>query len=295
MWTATPPTATLSDHLDACETGMEENLAARLRTQRDLLETLSLEFRKAAHLGTCWNLSKSKFHVPNIPDSELIKLYRYHFVRRNGRKYYDQILSNALLKRCPLCEDGQVSTLDHFLPKKHYPALSVDPWNLVPACRDCNTELRAMSATSPEDEHIHPYFWQDTEEWLFGVVHQSDSPFIEFSVRTPNSWDTLKTKRVENHFKRLGLKERFAVASATGIVQTTASLGSLLITGDPERVRSHLEEVTAHLLSTFGANYWRTAMLKTLASESWYWDWWIWQDSTPRVVPRLSHSATLQA
>lgn len=40
---------------------------------------------------------------------------------------------------CPLCELDRISTLDHFLPKEHFPAYTIHPKNLVPCCSTCNS------------------------------------------------------------------------------------------------------------------------------------------------------------
>ncbi len=46
---------------------------------------------------------------------------------------------------CAIC-DADINaggrTIDHFLPKSQYPALSVHPANLVPLCKPCNSEVK---------------------------------------------------------------------------------------------------------------------------------------------------------
>jgi hypothetical protein len=87
------------------------------------------EFPRDAIVGGC------------VTTSEMMAVYTGRFVPKgsNGREIYNAIVSAAPLGRCPICAVGQVTTLDHHLPKAHYPVLSVTPNNLVPSCTWCQT------------------------------------------------------------------------------------------------------------------------------------------------------------
>ncbi|TGA97710.1 hypothetical protein E4665_11460 [Sporolactobacillus shoreae] len=71
-----------------------------------------------------------------------MKVYTQKMVPKSqlGRPYYDLFLSLPPNEKCPYCGQKKVSTLDHFLPKSVYTPLIVTPTNLVPSCKDCNTE-----------------------------------------------------------------------------------------------------------------------------------------------------------
>ena len=79
---------------------------------------------------------KHQFFGKCLPasENELKKLYKDHFVKS---RYYGEIIQNT--EWCPYCEVRPVKTLDHFLPQR-YAALTIVSQNLIPACRDCNTE-----------------------------------------------------------------------------------------------------------------------------------------------------------
>lgn len=68
---------------------------------------------------------------------KLIKLYSKLYNNKVAKLYYDAICSTS--NKCPFCEFGQVATLDHYLPKLKFPIFSILPYNLVPCCRDCNS------------------------------------------------------------------------------------------------------------------------------------------------------------
>lgn len=77
------------------------------------------------------------------------KLNRTEFL-----KAYEQPEANGTLYVCPVCDkeisdedlddDIAVCDLDHFFPKSVYPFLSVHPYNLIPACKECNSKFHGI-------------------------------------------------------------------------------------------------------------------------------------------------------
>src|SRR5262245_19880217 len=80
--------------------------------------------------------------------SEMVAVYDNRLVKKTapGRRIYDKIFTSAPNDKCPLCGHRNVKTLDHYLPKALFPALTVTPINLIPACSDCN---KAKLSTAP--------------------------------------------------------------------------------------------------------------------------------------------------
>lgn len=125
--------------------------------------------------------------IAPVVDDELKALYENQMVKNPspGRRAYDDIMAAARGK-CPFCGHNRVKTLDHFLPKNNYPEFSILPLNLVPCCRDCNSDgKRTARPTGVEDQYLHPYYEDVTGiQWLeavtvFGIT---DSPTIVFFV-----------------------------------------------------------------------------------------------------------------
>lgn len=59
---------------------------------------------------------------------------------------------------CPMCGSMHSGTLDHYLPKNHYPVFSVFSKNLVPACK-CNSKRgEILLGPNPGERVLHPYF-----------------------------------------------------------------------------------------------------------------------------------------
>lgn len=103
-----------------------------------------------------------------------------------GRIYYDKLMSLPDHGRCPLCSQRVVSTLDHHLPKAHFPSLAVSPFNLIPACQDCNKTKSEDIPICSEEETLHPYY-DDVEAfvWVKAKIRESIPVAIEFYVEPP--------------------------------------------------------------------------------------------------------------
>ena len=73
-------------------------------------------------------------------NSDFVYLYDTHFVRKKswGRPIYDKLKLSARGNICPYCGQLPVRTLDHYLPKDTYGALSLVALNLIPSCHQCN-------------------------------------------------------------------------------------------------------------------------------------------------------------
>lgn len=134
------------------------------------------------------NSEKLQFLGESLPASrdELKKLYKEYFVHS---KYYGEIIQST--EWCPYCEVRLVKTLDHFLPQK-YSTLTIVSQNLIPACRDCNTDKRTTDSSI-----FHPYYDQaDWQSWL--------SVQLEFANRIIPTYQCIKTQSLsESLFNRI--------------------------------------------------------------------------------------------
>lgn len=99
--------------------------------------------------------------------SELKNLYKFADYKCL-KKHYDLIVLDNLLKEmrrknrfsrvCPTCQNDSVefTNLDHFLPKKFFPHLSLFNNNLIPICVKCNS-TGAKGEKIPKLPNLHPY------------------------------------------------------------------------------------------------------------------------------------------
>jgi 5-methylcytosine-specific restriction endonuclease McrA len=205
--------------------------------------------------------------------SELTKLYTQYLVPKNkpGREIYEELKVTANGK-CPFCGDiGHVTTLDHFLPKANFPLYSVLPRNLVPCCRDCNSEKLNAYAATKGCQPLHPYFDGDhffTTQWVVADVVDGAPPVVEFRVAPPPHWPLDDQRRVTAHFNEYGLAEKFGREAAADLPETMHMRRTIMQNLSPAEFSSHLKERSTSLHSP--VNNWRRIMFGALGESFWF-------------------------
>ncbi|WP_414617330.1 hypothetical protein [Yersinia intermedia] len=76
----------------------------------------------------------------------------------NERKYIGEMRRQHRQLLCPYCLRSNCRTLDHYFDKISYSELSLNIWNLVPTCGDCNFKKLSTHISSSSQRFIHPYF-----------------------------------------------------------------------------------------------------------------------------------------
>jgi hypothetical protein len=205
--------------------------------------------------------------------SHLTKLYTQYFVpdTKPARRVYEAIKVTANGK-CPLCGGvGHVRTLDHYLPKANFPLYSVLPTNLVPCCRDCNSEKLNAFATVRGGQTIHPYFDHDrffNEKWINARVIPCDPPVLEFFVAPPTNWHADDRSRVQAHFYEYGLADKFSVEAASDLPETIQTRRTTMSANSPLEFSTYLAEKGQTV--TLPVNNWRRVMFSALAADAWF-------------------------
>ena len=199
-------------------------------------------FKKAAHNGTVATFPRATT-VGQVTGAELSWVYTNRFARSKspGRVVYDQIMAAAVNGRCPMCGHRQVASLDHYLAKALFPALSVAPTNLVPTCSDCNKRNLDTAPESPREVLLHPYFDDvESEPWLVAAVRQTAPPSVEFSVAAPVAWPSVLAERVMHQFESLHLATLYASQAADELTNIRHALTMVFNAGGAAEVAAHL-------------------------------------------------------
>lgn len=227
------------------------------------------------NLYTLPSISKPVVNHKNFIEYEDIKdnlkqLYSQQMVSKEkpARKYYDKLKSLAPLEKCPFCGIGQVSTLDHYLPKAEFPIFSVLPYNLVACCKDCNTGKLASYATTQNTQTLHPYYDDfTTQQWLYAKVLQSLK--IEFYVEPPVSWSQVDKDRVQSHFENYKLGGRFSVEASNILANLNYKFTQYF--SNSTDIKKELER-EYNINKNLHLNSWETAMYQALYQNKWYCD-----------------------
>lgn len=244
MWPLDPPTLLARESYDTCVRGTS-NLQRRSQLQAagDSVEAAGERFRQAARRGQVHELNSAEFTVPGVSTGNAVRwLYENGMVKnQGGRAIYEQIKAAPLDGRCPLCGHGVVSTLDHFLPKRMFPALCVDPLNLVPACRDCNHAKGEAMPSGAEVTPLHPYLDRiDHDSWLDARIVDTSPIWLAFFVNPPPAWEQLLVDRARHHFALYNLAPLFALQANRIVCNIRQQLTEMLNAGGKEMVRAYL-------------------------------------------------------
>jgi len=272
MWPlASPPrlvgsvlTTCISNIADPADKAAYEDAAPLLLAAED-------QFRVAAQ-----NNSLYQFPATTMVGTRTVKQMGWLYTRKMadpkapGRAIYDEIRMAAPNGRCPLCGRGVVYTLDHHLPKAHYPDLALTPINLVPACQDCNkNKSNALPATAAE-ETLHPYFDNvEGDIWLHARVIEVAPAAVLYSVVPPAIWSPTLAMRVRNHFKIYRLRSLYASLAAEEVSNIRTLLAGPHARAGPQGVREYLTSVSASHRET-RQNTWQAAAYSAMASSDWF-------------------------
>jgi len=273
MWTVVRPNVSAQNSfLTAISRITNNDLKNRMESIEETVVAASEEFENAVAVTALHTLTETDGVAKVVTTDEMVDLYDQRFAKEGsaGRSIYDAIRSAPRFARCPLCGHGTVWTLDHHLPKRRFPALSVSPINLVPACMECNKFKLAAAPQTAADETIHPYFDNvENDLWLKANVIEVMPAALRFYVDAPNDWPVLLSERVRRHFEMLKLPYRYSVEAAREIINLEKVLARLSDSGGPHEVRNHLNEM-AQSYASARVNSWQTAMYAALAENVWF-------------------------
>lgn len=193
----------------------------------------------------------------------------YRYLLRSAKQVRASIFQANKGGRCPLCGQGQASTLDHYLPTEAFPEFSIFPLNLVPACYDCNQRKGTRYADEGAAIFLHAYLDEvpTDEQFLFADVSVCDgNPLVTFSVSPPASMRNDLAQRIQSHFNELALGAYYMVEAINEISERSGVLKQLIDSGATgDDVRDYLQVEAASVAQDKGVNFWRYALLHGMA------------------------------
>lgn len=208
-----------------------------------------------------------------LSKGDLMDLYDEGVVKSKGipRDIYDKILV-AAQGQCPYCAGiGTARTLDHYLPKAKFPALSVHPHNLVPACRDCNTDAGAGFPELLNLQPIHPYLDKDCfflERWIHAEIIRCEPVVVRFFANPPVHWLVADQERAIQHFQDCNLRDRFSIQVAGELQPLILQRKSSLAVFSSDQFREHLRVISED--EGLLLNGWKRTMYFALCESDWF-------------------------
>jgi len=274
MWPVEQPDIDAGETFQTCISRVHDaDLRRRFNSVRPAIEAASADYEEKAELGDLYLIDTATSVGGVVTKDEMVKVYDQRMAGKNGpgRAIYDKIKLLPKGDRCPFCDQRNVSTLDHILPKTLYPALAVAPLNLVGACVECNWVKRALAPASAEETVLHPYFDDISQDrWLTAQVVQQDPCAVIFRVVPPPAWSAVTAARVRSQFDLLRLASLYSSEAAREISNIRYNLQIHLDTGGASAVRDELlrqwQSRRANRL-----NSWQTATYEALSANVWFY------------------------
>ncbi len=267
------------DLFDACISEMDEVTRQAFTVNRPQIQAAATDFAIHSATRTWCQLPRARHGhrediiAGNLSKGALMDLYDESVVKSKGRPrdIYDLILV-AAQGRCPYCADiGTARTLDHYLPKAKFPGLSVHPHNLVPACRDCNTDAGAGFPTSENLQPIHPYLDKDCfflERWVQAEVIRCEPVVVRFFASPPVHWPDIDQQRAKQHFTDCNLTDRFSSQVAGELSPLILQRKSTLAVFTSAQFEAHLRIIADD--ATLLLNGWKRTMYLALCESDWF-------------------------
>jgi 5-methylcytosine-specific restriction endonuclease McrA len=268
------------DVFDVCVAGISD-VAQRQEyvNNRTFLVDAIADFDRVSREEDWFNLPRSRYGNPDqivlgtLTKQQLTDLYSTYMVESRGqpRKIYDEIFV-AAGGSCPFCGGiGHAFTLDHYLPKAYYPAYSVNPSNLVPCCRDCNTGKQGSFAYTRGDQTIHPYFDAEiyfSSRWIYADITRENPITIRFECRPPDHWTEFSKLRAQKHFEDYNLAYRYGINAGAELSRIIGSRAGALYILSANDFRAHLIDYAN--ASGFDLNGWSRTLYASLAASDWF-------------------------
>lgn len=243
-----------------------------LEALRPMVESASLDYDAKGALGK-WYLIAQTGAIGAVPQKELVDTYKTRMARVNtpGRSIYDKLMV-VPQRRCPLCAQRDVSTLDHYLPEAHFSLLTVVPLNLVPSCKDCNHKKLDAVASFAEEQTFHPYYDNfDDGVWISAELVDGDPLGVLYNLVQPNGWSDEKFARACNHFETLELDALYADHAVSELSEIKRRLRDLYDAGGSDAVEEDLR-LSATSITGVHVNSWRGALYTAAADTDWFCD-----------------------
>lgn len=273
MWPTDPPQVTADDAAKACAAGIRDKaLRDAVTAARQDFSANSIRFQAVAAIDELHTVVSGDYAVTNLSKAELTDLYSKQIARSNSparKAIYEVLLGAAPMGRCVYCREGDPRTLDHYVPKALVPGLAIDPWNLVPACRDCNMQLGDGYSGEAQEQFLHPYFLGPLGRWLRAEVVQTTPPDLRFHADPDAGLSTEVATRIVYQFNRLKLGSRYSKRCATEVTGLGRILPSRFDGCAPCEVRDFLKE-QAEIGFADDDNDRRAVMFEALAASDWY-------------------------
>lgn len=240
----------------------------RLEAGQDEVMNRGVDYDIKGKAGSLHSITQEGGVAPHLQDGDMQRLYKQGLLRRgsDARKIYEKIKLSSPFRICPFCLHRSVKTLDHYLPKEGFGAYSVLPNNLVPCCRDCNTEKLTFNPVEYSESLLHPYYDHvDHLSWLGCEISLRNGLWDPTFFIAAANVDEILRDRLLSHMNVLDLFQLYDVEGSREINETKIQIRRTYLSRGGAEVRNLCLEM-AESRAVLASNYWRAVLWQTAAS-----------------------------
>ena len=213
------------------------------------------------------NLEELRNHQLRMPEWKKVALrdlYSYRAKKFKELKTELTTTPNGRISNfCPYCQLDKVGTLDHILPKTPFPEYSSMPWNLIPCCSTCNSKKDDYWLDENNKRCFINFYIDDIPpvQYFFADVSVVNGKIdIEFKLSFPAGFDATLQTRIENHYRKLNLVERYLENSDDVIEELEDTIQDYAPgVSDAEIIKS-INNTCKRKQDRMGVNYWRAVL-----------------------------------
>lgn len=269
------PNNNIEEILSNCIASLDEPRKNKIANVKNSIIKKTFEYDEMAMNGELYKIPVHD-NVESIASKDDMKfLYTSKFTPKTSanRNTYEYIKSLAPNGICPYCQQNQVETLDHFLPKSKYVTYTVSPYNLVPVCLHCNKDKAASNFSSYAEQPFHPYYDNFSNAvWLKAKLIECDPISFQFYAEPDSSFTKETAERIINSFSEKGysLNDVYKI-HASELFRTCIHRIKILYNkgGRELAVKRLLEYIEDE--QNIDINSWKAAMYQAMINSEWFW------------------------
>lgn len=166
----------------------------RLEGLRPLIESRFDEYTDKADAGKLNQLEVQWNYAKDDKGSDAYFLYKQYdnsaTLISHLRSKIIEANEGEIVLKCPICGLRDAKDLDHYIPRQLFPEYSINPYNLIPTCHDCNNDKSIMWCSNEGKRLIfNAYYDTPTNDFLFDVdvVREKDMLRIKLELKEFNN------------------------------------------------------------------------------------------------------------
>lgn len=172
---------------------------------------------------------------------------------------------------CPYCQLEKVGTLDHILPKTPFPEYSSMPWNLIPCCSTCNSKKDDIWLDEHNKRCFINFYIDDIPpiQYFFADVSVVNGDLeIKYNLRFPAGYPADLKARIESHYKKLDLVNRYLENSDDVIEELKFVIRNYAPGISDVEIINSVKNICNDKQDLYGVNYWEAVLEKACVSSN---------------------------